>query len=171
MLQGILLPLHLDIQPIQHVVDALDVSMDICAKGDRVTKGMEECQPKLLAGSLKVQLYSEAPVLSQGNRIGALHVVTLLQDSGAGCFLLCKTFISDNHGGKAIRIRFRVFIPVRDVLLIPLNHLLRFFDLSWIVERKIVLYADNLITDGQVLDMDHILEMKGLIFQGLEHEN
>ena len=39
------------------------------------------------------------------------------------------------------------------------------------VERKIVFYADNLISDGQVLAIDHIWKMKGLIFRCLEHEN
>ena len=70
--------------------------------------------------------------------------MAFFQQCGAGGFLLREGLSLDDHGTKTIYIGSCVFISVRNVLSIPLNHLLRFLDLSWIAVGDVMLQGVDL---------------------------
>ena len=69
---------------LEQVIQALNVSEDVCANRGRVPQLIFQRDLKLAAEAVKRQFHRKAPVLSQQNRIGVCHCLAGHENGRAG---------------------------------------------------------------------------------------
>ena len=125
----------------QQIVQTEDVAENVCAQAGGMGERPFQGDSELLGETLKGQFHSEAPVLAQGNRIGAGHSFAGGEDGAA-----CRFFVSVDgalhlHGGKAVLVGMGVLFQPVYVGGVALNALFQGHDFL----RQIL---DDLILQG-----------------------